>query len=119
MAPSFFLRRRRKRRADITKFKALIAAPAAVSFVMRAPARVGFITTTAKSAGTAAGTIVGSPFKQNGVVKTQHDIKCKAFGASGGRVVIDMVEKGATITPAAGFDVQIDIGLGKWRTVCT
>jgi hypothetical protein len=120
MSPSF-LRRKRRQRADVSSYSALIASPATTTVVLPASGRIGIYTESAQAADTTAATLSGA-FRVRtteglGAV-TDKVIKTPLIGDEGGRVVIDRLEKGVSITVEAGFVVQVDIGMGAWRTIC-
>lgn len=104
---SNYLRRQRRFRADTTQFAVLIATPAVGEFAMPARGRIRFVSTSGSSAGDTAGTIVGS---------NTRTITTPVLAAAG-HVVIDGVERGCTVTPDAGYTIEVDIGLGVWKHI--
>lgn len=99
----------RKRRQNVSAFKALIASPTASAFAMPAAGRLRIVSIAGCAAGTTAATLVGSRTR---TIKTR-------LLAAGGSVVIDLVERAVTVTLAAGFDAYVDTGLGVWKKIAT
>lgn len=90
----------RKARQDRSAFAALIASPASGSFGLPANANLFLRSVAGCSAGTTAATI-GSR-----TIKTP-------LLAAGEMVEVGLVERGVTVVPVLGFDVLIDMGLGR------
>lgn len=104
---AFLQHRHRKDRENRTKFASLIESPAAGEFVMPANGRIRFVATAGATAGDTAATLVGTADR---TIKTPDlDI--------GGYVVIDRIERAVTVTPSDGFNVELDIGLGRWSKI--
>lgn len=97
--PLGFNRERRAKRSRAA-FAALIATPGTGALAMPAGARVMMRATTSHTAGDTAATFAGR------TIATGADID------SGAWVNVGWLERGVTITPATGFDLYIDIGMG-------
>jgi len=100
---------KRRNRQNVSQFRSLIASPTASAFNMPASGKVRFVSISGCAAGTTAATLVGS---------TTRTIKTPLLTA-GQSVVIDYVERSVQVTPANGFNVEIDVGLGHWKTIAT
>lgn len=96
----------RERRAEKNRvaFKALVDAPAAGALAMPAGARVLLRSVAGCAAGTAAGTVGSRAFTA-------------PLLAAGGTLSVGYVERAVVVTPAAGFDILIDMGLGRLSKV--
>jgi hypothetical protein len=99
--------RKRRERANVTAFNALITTPEDGEFTMPANGRIRFVSVEGCAAGTTAATLTGA--------KTR-TIKTPLLEA-GGVVRLDHVERGVVVTPEAGFQVELDCGFGVWRTI--
>lgn len=98
---------RQQQRRNISAFKALIASPATTPFQMPAGARVSFVVAAGASAGDTLATLAGA---------SNRTIKARALGA-GGRQVLDYIERGVTVSPSAGVEVDVDRGLSVWAEI--
>jgi len=107
MSTPHTIRKKRRDRANVTAFKTLVGTPIDGAFVLPAAGRISFVSVAGCPAGTTAGTIVTSNIR---TIKTP-------LLAAGGRVVIDHVERAATVTPESGFEVHLDVGLGVWGKI--
>jgi hypothetical protein len=107
--PQYNFYKHRKARQDVSSFAALIATPVVGPVSLPAGARIGFMSPTPRVEGTTAGTMVGP---SNRTIQTPTLL-------AGQRVVIDRAERATVVEPAAGFELQIDTGLGVWRTIST
>lgn len=103
----YLRRKHRKERENRDRFAALIETPATGAFVMPANGRIRLVATAGAAAGATAATLDGS---------SERTIQTPEL-AEGGYVKLDNVERGVTVTPSAGFDVELDMGLGKWSKI--
>lgn len=94
---------KQRERQDISEFAGLIAAPVTGEISMPANARVFFRSVSGNQAGTVAGTITGP------TVRTIH---APAL-AAGEMTRAEYVEADFRVSPAFGFDMLVDIGLGR------
>jgi len=97
----------RKERQNVTAFAALVASPVTGAVTLPAGARLAFRSVAGATAGTTAATIAAS---------TNRTIKTPAL-AAGESMTLDYVERAAVVTPAAGFEVLLDIGLGRFTKI--
>lgn len=97
----------RKRRQNCAAFAALISNPAPGAVTLPACARLALRAVVGASAGTTAATISGANVR---TIQT-------ADLAAGGLVALGHGERGTVVTPAAGFEVLIDIGLGRFAKI--
>lgn len=97
----------RKGRQNRTAFAALIDAPAVGAVTLPAGARLAFKSVAGATAGTTAATIAGT---------SNRTIKTPAL-AAGESMTLDYVEYAAVVTPAAGFEVLLDTGLGRFSKI--
>lgn len=98
---------RRRERQNIAEFRSLVASPAVGAVTMPANARLAFRSTAGAAAGTTAATIAGP---------STRTIKTPTLSA-GGVTRLECAEVGSVVTPAAGFDVLLDSGLGKLNKI--
>lgn len=99
----------RKVRQDRAAFKALIAVPVTGAVTMPANAQLAFRSVAGAVAGTTAGTMVGP---------TNRTIKTHALDA--GAIMNHRTiyaERGTVVTPAAGFELLLHVGLGVFRKI--
>lgn len=85
---------------DRKAFALLITTPAVGVFVFPANATVYARSVSGCAAGTTACTFRGRTIKTPVL-------------AAGGAMLVGFVERGVALTPSAGFDILIDMGLGK------
>lgn len=105
---TYLRRKKRRRRADVSSFAALVAAPVVGSVTLPANARLGFRRPSGiVAAGTLIATLTGP---------TTREIRAPALAANEIHV-LDYTERGTVVTPAFSFDVLIDSGLGVWRKI--
>ncbi len=97
----------RKERQNVTAFAALVASPVTGAITLPAGARLAFRSVAGTSAGATAATIAAS---------TNRTIKTPTL-AAGESMMLDYVERAAVVTPAAGFEVLLDIGLGRFAKI--
>lgn len=97
----------RKERQNVSAFAALVASPVTGAITLPAGARLAFRSVAGASAGTTASTIAGT---------SNRTIKTPAL-AAGESMTLDHVERAAVVTPAACFEVLIDIGLGRFAKI--
>lgn len=97
----------RKERQDVTAFAALLASPVAGAITLPASARLAFRSVAGASTGTTAATIVGP---------SNRTIKTPAL-AAGESMTLDHAERATVVTPTAGFEVLIVIGLGRFAKI--
>ena len=97
----------RKERQNRTAFAALIDTPAVGAVTLPAGARLALKSVAGAIAGTTAATIVGT---SNRTIKTP-------TLAAGESMTLDYVERAAVVTPAAGFEVLLDTGLGRFAKI--
>lgn len=105
----YLRRKHRKERENRDRFAALIAEPATESFTMPANGRIRFVATAGAEEGATAATLEGT---------TDRTIQTPEL-AAGGYVKLDNIERGVVVTLEAGFEAQVDMGLGKWATIAT
>jgi len=74
---------------------------------MPAGARLRFVATAGAAAGATAATLTGA---------SDRTIRTPLLAAGAG-MVIDFVAKDVTVTPASGFEVHVDTGLGRWQKI--
>jgi hypothetical protein len=100
--------RRQKLRQDVAKFAALLAAPDDTgSFVMPANGRIRFVASGASDEGDTIATLTGTATRTIG-----------SPGLVAGQYLkLDRVERGVTVDTEAGYDVELDTGLGVWRKI--
>lgn len=96
--------RRQRAKIDAVRFKPLIASPAVGPFIMPASATLFALSIAGCAAGTTAATYTSSSGAK--AVKTP-------LLVAGGFTPIGFVEKGITLTPATGFEIYMDSGLGR------
>ena len=97
----------RKKRQNVTAFKALLATPATGSVTLPANARLAFRSVSGAVAGTTAATLVGT---------SNRTIQTPAL-AAGEFVTLDYAERDTVVIPSSGFDVLLDIGLGRFQKI--
>ena len=97
----------RKERQNRTAFAALIDTPAVGAVTLPAGARLALKSVAGATAGTTAATIAGT---------SNRTIKTPALTA-GESMTLDYVERAAVVTPAAGFEVLLDTGLGRFAKI--
>ena len=97
----------RKKRQNISAFRSLLETPAVGSVTLPANARLAFRSVAGAIAGTTAATLTGTS------TRTIHSPAL----AAGEFVTLDYAERDTVVTPASGFDVLIDIGLGKFQKI--
>lgn len=97
----------RKGRQNRTAFAALIDTPAVGAVTLPAGARLALKSVAGATAGTTAATIAGT---------SNRTIKTPAL-AAGESMTLDHVERAAVVTPAAGFEVLLDTGLGRFAKI--
>ena len=97
----------RKGRQNRTAFAALIDAPAVGAVTLPAGAKLAFKSVAGATAGTTAATITSA---RNRTIKTP-------ALAAGESMTLDYVERVAVVTPAAGFEVLLDTGLGRFAKI--
>lgn len=97
----------RKGRQNRTAFAALIDTPAVGAVTLPAGARLALKSVAGATAGTTAATIAGI---------SNRTIKTPAL-AAGESMTLDYVERAAVVTPAAGFEVLLDTGLGRFSKI--
>lgn len=97
----------RKERQNRTAFAALIDTPAVGAVTLPAGARLALKSVAGATAGTTAATISGT---------SNRTIKTPALVA-GESMTLDYVERAAVVTPAAGFEVLLDTGLGRFAKI--
>lgn len=111
----YLRRKHRRQRADRDRFAALIATPAAGAFTMPANGRIRFVATAGSVEGALAATLEGTYTDENGD-PTDREIRTPVL-AAGGYVKLDNIELGVVVNLEAGFEAQVDMGLGKWATI--
>lgn len=94
----------RKGRQNRKAFNSLINSPAVGAITLPAGARLALKSVSGATAGTTAATITGV---SNRTIKTP-------LLVAGGSVKLDYVEPRAVVTPASGFEVLLDVGLGRF-----
>lgn len=94
---------KQRERQDISEFAGLIAAPVTGEISMPANARVYLRSTAGSAAGTTAATITGA---------TVRTLKTPTL-AAGESTRGEYVEADSSVLPASGFDLLLDIGLGR------
>ena len=99
-------RKTRRERQDASKFKALIAAPALLTTVLPATGMFAIAAVAGKAAG-AAVTIVGP---------RTHNLQNPLLAANQ-RYLIGRIERKSTVTIAAGLDLYVDVGNGKFKRI--
>lgn len=97
----------RKERQNRTAFAALIDTPAVGAVTLPAGARLALKSVAGATAGTTAATITGT---------SNRTIKTPAL-AAGESMTLDYVERAAVVTPAGGFEVLLDTGLGRFAKI--
>lgn len=97
----------RKERQNRTAFDALLASPSTGAITLPASARLALRSTAGALAGATAATITSSA---NRTIKTP-------VLAAGESMPLDYVERGAVVTPSSGFEVLLDIGLGRFEKI--
>lgn len=97
----------RKGRQNRTAFAVLINTPAVGAVTLPAGARLILKSVASATAGTTAATIAGT---------SNRTIKTPAL-AAGESTPLDYVERAAVVTLAAGFELLIDIGLGRFAKI--
>lgn len=97
----------RKVRQDRAAFKALIAVPVTGAVTMPANAQLVFRSVAGAVAGTTAGTMVGP---------TNRTIKTNTLDAGDATLSIH-AERGTVVTPSAGFELLLHVGLGVFRKI--
>lgn len=97
----------RKERQNRTAFAALIDAPAVGAVTLPAGARLALKSVAGATAETTAATIAGT---SNRTIKTPVLV-------AGESMTLDYVERAAVVTPAAGFEVLLDTGLGRFAKI--
>lgn len=106
MTPTLHQQAERRFRQDVKLFKAYLATPATTTLKLPANGLFFVRADSIKIAGIAC-TVVG---------RTTHSIRAPALAANAfhpiGKLTID-----STVTMAAGYDLYIDVGLGKRRRV--
>lgn len=116
---------RRKARQNVSAFGTLIASPAVGDFAMPAGGRIRFVATAGSVEGDTAATLTGayrslSEDEDGNVVRSEEPeprvIKTPEL-ETGGHVVIDYIERAVNVDPEAGFDVEVDTGLGVWKKI--
>ena len=81
--------------------------PSVSGFVMPAGGKLRFISRAGSVAGTTAVVLTGPTVK---TIRTP-------LLVAGQSVIVEWVERATVVTPASGFDVQVDAGLGRWVTI--
>ena len=108
MNPTVLIRQKKRRqRADVTTFNALLKTPSADQFTMPANGRIRFKSLAGCAAGTTAAVLTG---------KSTRTIQTPLLLASGS-VKLDNVEKDVVVNPSAGFQTEVDCGFGVWRKI--
>ncbi|HWV46418.1 MAG TPA: hypothetical protein VN039_10450 [Nitrospira sp.] len=102
------LDKRRRERQNVAFFKTLLATPATGAFKLPANARLAFQSVAGAAQGTAAATLVGA---------STRNIACPTALVAGDYFVFDNAEIGTTITPSAGWNVLLDVGLGVFKKI--
>lgn len=96
--------KQRKERQNATAFDKVVAVPVVGAITLPASARLAFRSVAGAISGTTAATVAGA---------TTRTIKTPAMNA-GSIIVLDHAERDSVVTPAAGFEVLVDIGLGRF-----
>lgn len=104
----YLRRKHRKERENRDRFAALIETPAAGVFTMPANGRIRFVATAGAVEGGIAATLEGT-FPERTIQTPEL--------AAGGYVKLDGLERGVVVTVEAGFEAEVDLGLGKWATI--
>lgn len=106
-AASRRLRINREERNTASAFKALVASPVTGLVTLPAGGRLRFRSPAGCAAGTTAATIVSG---STTLVKTP-------LLAAGESTFTVWAYKGAQVTPAVGFDLMVDVGMGVYSKV--
>lgn len=94
-------------RVDRAAFSFLIATPVAGAFTMPASGKISFITRVDTIEGDDIATVQGATLRE-----------LKSPGAVAGmRMIIDHIEKDATVAVVQNVDVYLDNGLGVWSKI--
>lgn len=93
-------KREQRAKRDRSLFAALVASPGSGDIVFPANATVYFRSVAGCAAGTTAASYKGRTIET-------------PLLAAGGAVPAGFVERGTTVSPAIGFEVLIDMGLGR------
>lgn len=121
------VRKQRKLRQNVTSFAALIATPETDTVVLPAGARLSIpypdetdpelLLATAVGAFTSAEDRTPADRELKTRPLTEAEIDDEIETLSAGRLVIDWLEKGVEVTLESGFELYVDIGLGRWRKI--
>ncbi len=104
-APQYF--KRQKQRRDTSKFATLITTPAVDTVVLPGNGRFSVVSTAGCAADTVALNTAGT---------NDRTIQVAALVA-GGRWPIGYFERGNTMTLSSGFELHLEIGLGRWAKI--
>lgn len=97
MATVQVMLKKNKQRRNASAFSALLASPATAGFTMPAASRVKF------DAPIPSDVVVAGPTPRTFTVSSS--------------LVVDHIERGATVTAESGVTVLVDLGLGKWAKI--